>query len=168
MTKHWKDIKDYKGLYQISNSGQVRRIWKNHTRTLKPGCWNQYLCVHLWRQNRQTTYKIHTLVLNNFVGLCPAGMECRHLDGNPKNNKLNNLKWGTRSENQRDAVKHGTSSQPDNSGSKNGHAKLTEIQVVKINNLLTEGKSHVCISKMFCVSRKTVYDIDNGLTWRHI
>lgn len=141
----WRDIKEYEGLYQVSNNGQVRRIWKNHTRTLKPGCWNQYWCVHLWNNNKSTTYKIHTLVLNNFFGPCPVRMECRHLDGNPKNNKLNNLKWGTRSENQKDSVKHGTSRQPNNIGCKNGHAKLTEIQVEEIKCLLAKRKSHIYI-----------------------
>lgn len=51
---------------------------------------------------------VHRLVLEAFVGPCPEGMECRHLDGNPANNKLDNLKWGTRKENQDDSKRHGT------------------------------------------------------------
>jgi hypothetical protein len=35
-------------------------------------------------------------------------MVCRHLDGNPINNRLENLRWGTHKENKADAIKHGT------------------------------------------------------------
>lgn len=49
----------------------------------------------------------HAAVLSAWVGPCPAGMECRHLDGRPGNNNLYNLKWGTRSENAHDRISHG-------------------------------------------------------------
>ena len=141
----WKNIEGYETSYQISSFGRIRRVYchqNKNRRLLKPGCWNGYLCIHLWKQNRPTTYKIHTLVLNTFIGTCPHNMECRNLDGNPKNNHLDNLKWGTRSDNQKDSVKHGTNFRPNNIGSKNGHAKLTELQVRKIKILLMDKKSH--------------------------
>jgi hypothetical protein len=53
-------------------------------------------------------YRVHCAVLEAFVGPCPPGKECRHLDGNGQNNKLQNLKWGTRLENVQDSIKHGT------------------------------------------------------------
>jgi len=34
----------------------------------------------------------------------PDGMECRHLDGNPTNNALSNLAWGTRQQNIMDYI----------------------------------------------------------------
>jgi hypothetical protein len=52
--------------------------------------------------------RIHRLVLQAFVGPCPAGQECCHGDGDPSNNVLSNLRWGTRSDNRRDSVGHGT------------------------------------------------------------
>jgi hypothetical protein len=51
---------------------------------------------------------VHRLVLEAFVGPCPEGMECRHLDGDPANNRLENLRWGTHRENAADQVRHGT------------------------------------------------------------
>lgn len=171
MIERWKDIKDYEGIYQVSNCGRIcslRSYKHNKKRLLKPGHWNGYPCINLWKHNQPTTYKIHTLVLNTFIGACPKNMECRHLDGNPQNNQLDNLRWGTRSENQKDAVNHGTNFRPDNRGSNNGHAKLTETQVKKIKNLLIVKRSHIQIAKLFNVDRKTIYDIDNNKTWRHI
>jgi len=46
--------------------------------------------------------------LETSVGPCPEGHVTRHLNGDPTDNRLENLRWGTRSENQRDSVKHGT------------------------------------------------------------
>ena len=51
---------------------------------------------------------VHTLVLTAFVGPCPAGCECLHGDGNRTNNCDFNLRWGTRLENVRDSIAHGT------------------------------------------------------------
>lgn len=64
-----------------------------------------HVIVSLGRKN--ASY-VHRLVLEAFVGPCPEGMECRHLDGNPGNNRLDNLAWGTRKENYEDSVEHGT------------------------------------------------------------
>jgi len=62
---------------------------------------------------------IHALVLEAFVGPRPSGMHCRHLDGNPHNNAIDNLKWGTVQENQVDRERHGTGNQ----GSRNPNYK---------------------------------------------
>ena len=43
-----------------------------------------------------------------YGGPCPDGMECRHRDGNVKNNDFKNLIWGTHKQNAQDMVKHGT------------------------------------------------------------
>jgi len=51
---------------------------------------------------------VHRLVLETFVGPRPHGMEARHLDGDRTNNRVENLRWGTRKENVADAIKHGT------------------------------------------------------------
>jgi hypothetical protein len=46
------------------------------------------------------------LVLEAFLGPRPEGMECRHLDGDRANCRLDNLRWGTHSENERDKRRH--------------------------------------------------------------
>ncbi len=50
---------------------------------------------------------IHRLVLDAFSGPCPYGYQTRHLDGNPQNNHISNLKWGTALDNARDRLIHG-------------------------------------------------------------
>lgn len=64
--------------------------------------------VKLSRAGITVPGKLHRLVLIAFAGPPPAGCEVLHIDGNPGNNNRNNLRWGTRSENVRDRVRHGT------------------------------------------------------------
>lgn len=66
-----------------------------------------YHIVGMTKDGRTRRRYVHHLVLEAFVGLRAEGQECRHLDGNPLNNRLDNLAWGTSSENKYDTVKHG-------------------------------------------------------------
>lgn len=111
MTERWKDINSHPGIYQVSDLGRVKRIidgWGTKAgKILKPRIKNdRYLQVALWYNGKRIDKPIHQLVLEAFVSSRPKGMECRHLDGNRQNNNLINLRWGTRSENQRDSIRH--------------------------------------------------------------
>ena len=56
---------------------------------------------------RGRTMQLGRIVLLAMVGPNPAGTECCHKDGDPGNNDPANLYWGTRSQNTRDAMRHG-------------------------------------------------------------
>jgi hypothetical protein len=107
MQEIWKSIPGYEGCYEISDQGQVRSFQRYpQGRILRPGRMpSGHLSVALGRGNSQC---VHKLVLLAFVGVAPDKHECRHLNGNPADNRLENLCWGTRSENINDAVRHGT------------------------------------------------------------
>jgi hypothetical protein len=117
MLEHWKDIPGYEGRYQVSDLGRVRSVDRlvEFPRYLRDGAWRSaslrkrkgvllrpgpmrsgHLTVALGRGNSR---QVHQLVLLAFVGPCPEGHEVLHLDHDPKNNRLDNLKYGTRSEN---------------------------------------------------------------------
>jgi hypothetical protein len=51
---------------------------------------------------------LHHLVLEAFVGPRPPGMQCRHINGDSLDNRLENLAWGTASEDNYDRVRNGT------------------------------------------------------------
>lgn len=174
MREMWKKINGYEKLYQISNCGQVKSLSRSTTRggILKLNKHKSgHLYIKLCKDGKYESFQIHRLVLETFIGLCPVGMECRHLDGNPKNNRLNNLKWGTRSENMQDSIKHRTfkHNPPDNSGSSCGTSKLTDEQVIEIKVLIKKGElTDTEIGKIYKVSRSTVRDIRLEYTWKYV
>lgn len=51
---------------------------------------------------------VHQLVAEAFIGPRPDGQEVRHLNGDPADNRVQNLAYGTRSQNVADAIRHGT------------------------------------------------------------
>lgn len=112
----WKDITDYEGLYQISNTGYVRRNGK----ILKPNS-NRggYLYVALSKNSVQKTKYIHQLVAEHFIGKV-EGKEVDHIDSNKSNNHVSNLQYLTRFEN---ASKGSKGRTKDNRLEKNPNAK---------------------------------------------
>lgn len=110
----WKPVSGYEGLYEVSNTGFVRRASASRRapsgRMVKsrPNA-GGYLRVCLYRAGAQKDHFVHHLVLEAFVGSRPEGMEgCHSPDRNPANNDATNLRWDTKSENQYDRVRHGT------------------------------------------------------------
>lgn len=98
--------------YEVSDHGRVRSYVRREPRVLRPATANQigHRRVYLGRDDADRPGRcewVHRLVLAAFVGPCPSGQEVRHLDGDPANNKLENLAYGTRSENVRDMLAQG-------------------------------------------------------------
>jgi plasmid maintenance system antidote protein VapI len=177
--ERWKPVTGWEGFYEVSNLVRVksleRRIWvtgKGGTwhwriipeKILKPSADNDgYLLVVLCKNGVGKTCKVHRLVLEAFVGPCPDGMECRHLNGNPSDSRLENLRWGTPGENQADKVLHGT----DNKGSKNSQAKLTKEQVLEIREkYVTSGATHRKLAEKYGVAVSVIGNIVCGKTWK--
>src|SRR6478752_4911609 len=165
--EQWKDIPGYVGLYQASDEGRVRSLVRllaravergerKEKRVLKPGKdGNGRLHVALSRGGVARHYQVHRLVLQAFVGECPVGMECCHGDGDPLNNALGNLRWGTREENREDQRKHGIRF--------GTPMKLTAEQVESIRG---EVGSQREIGKKYGVSGVTIHAIRSGKTWK--
>lgn len=176
--EQWRQVDGFQ--YEVSNLGRARSQYRMvryrhgfrpvYPRLLKPGTSSGgYQMVILSRNSKTKSFRVHTLVLEAFVGRKPVGMGCRHLDGNPLNNKLSNLCWGTKSENARDAVKHGTIPHPNSAhkGESHGRAKLTNGQVKEIRR--RSGADTVStLAKEFDVSSATISRIIKRKAWRHI
>lgn len=102
----WKDVKDYEGLYQVSNLGRVKRLeWKRFSlgkwQTIKEKVLKQtigttgYWHISLNKNGSHNTYKVHRLVARAFIPN-PDNLPCiNHKDNNPLNNKVENLEWCT-------------------------------------------------------------------------
>jgi hypothetical protein len=73
---------------------------------------------------------VHSLVILAFVGPRPDGEQVRHLNGNPADNRLTNLAYGTQSQNQQDSLRHGTHAQAAKTHCPRGHSYLDEGNVM--------------------------------------
>jgi hypothetical protein len=107
----WREVAGFEGYYEVSSEGEVRSAMRRKGSkggVLKAGTTKDgYKLVSLWRDGRGLSCNVHRLVAAAFLGPCPAGMEVRHLDGDPANNVAANLRYGTSSENNWDIVAHG-------------------------------------------------------------
>lgn len=104
----WRPIAGWDG-YQVSSDGRVRSNKRGgEWRILKPTLVGGYEEVRLFNGRRIRARKVHLLVADAFLGPRPPGLETRHMDGNSRNNAATNLRYGTRSQNRRDRIAHGT------------------------------------------------------------
>ena len=108
MNEIWKDIKGYEGLYQISNLGQVKSLARpinnfnqccNKDKLLKGGIKRGYRQVILLKDKKRKYASVHRLVAEAFLPNPDKKPQVNHIDGNKKNNRLDNLEWVTASEN---------------------------------------------------------------------
>lgn len=107
MKEIWKDIEGYEGRYQISNFGRARTL--NYKRTgktkiLKLCTLYTGYCVLVLRTggagSKQLHLLVHRLVARAFITK-PDGKDfVNHKDGNRLNNKVDNLEWCSKGENE--------------------------------------------------------------------
>ena len=170
----WLPVVGWEGFYEVSDRGEVRSVERRVTcshgfdRVYKA----QYLKVrgNPHRMNYQEVTlsrpgeikhgKVHRMVLEAFVGPCPDGMECRHLNNDPTDNRLENLAWGTKAENGADRAENGLKK-----GDRHHDAKLTAFQVFmlrerpKYRGLISD------IAAEFGISRVHASRIRGGTYW---
>lgn len=164
MLIEWRDIPGYGG-YQASSDGRVRSVdrmvtyapsWKapnGYTRLKRgvvlrpaahhsPGNSSGHLMVMAGRGKHLS---VHVAVALAFHGLPPTDeYEVLHNDGDPSNNEVLNLRWGTRSENNKDVTRH-------------GRRKLTLAEADEVRKLRADGWSLPALSRRF--------DMNTGQLW---
>ena len=96
----WLPVVGYEDLYEVSNSGRVRRINQTKYTYLRPSL-NRglYLRVSLSRENKSKTFTVHRLVASAFVPNPDSKQEIDHMNGNRMDNRASNLLWVTHIEN---------------------------------------------------------------------
>ena len=165
----WKIIPEFPE-YEVSDRGEVRR--KVASRGTRPGKLlrpydngNGYLKVQLVNKGIKKRATVHRLILQTFRGPPPRGKtDCAHLNGLRSDNRLSNLEWKSRAENMLDAKVHGTAA----IGERNGHAKLTEQDVMHMRRRRQNGETFQSIANSYSVSRRTASDAIKGKNWGHI
>lgn len=140
MKIEWKDIYGYEGIYRISNSGMVKSLPRVSQgganlkgKILKPYLRNNgYLYVNLFKGKIPTSFSVHSLVANHFVGERPSEKhQVNHVDFNKTNNLFTNLEWVTAKENIQHAIRNGSAHLKQNPSN-----RVTEIHVFKKGKLV--------------------------------
>lgn len=125
-------------------------IWKNAK-------FSELSAIIMYTQQSSQFKEISELMLG--IGL----VEMRHLDDNPLNNRLENLKWGTQKENMRDARKN---NKLRGSSCKASRSKLSKSDLAKIFKLKSKGLYYRDIGRMFGVSSGTIGRVINRKSYR--
>lgn len=152
----WRGIPGFAG-YEASSHGRIRNVdGKLIQQQLNDHEQIGRYTVSIYKYGNQTTQFVHRLVLLAFAGPPREGEEACHRNGNKIDNRSVNLRWGTRSENQREKVRH---------GSRGGPAKLTTEQAAEIRHRRAGGETQQSIADAFGVSRSLVSMIESGAVW---
>lgn len=180
--EEWKPIPGYECFYECSSEGRLRsldrtityksRLGKERKKSTKGRLLSPYVtkrkrtrvsyeAIALRVNNVKKRYNVHRLVLLTFVGPCPKGMEARHLNGVSTDNRLVNLVYGTKKENEEDRKLHGGFSRTYTS-------PLTEADVHWIDEQLNSGVSSSVIAERLGVNAVTVLSIHRRKSWKDV
>jgi hypothetical protein len=117
----WKDIEEFKGLYQVSNLARVKSVERLRSNgnglqlqpekikdiQIQP---NGYYYVNLYMNNKNHTRRIHRLVAQAFIPNKESKPDVNHMDTDKSNNLPHNLEWATKKENTQHLIKSGKGS----------------------------------------------------------
>lgn len=119
MKEIWKDIPGYEGLYQVSNLGRVKSLerYKDNNgglvkmpeKIMQGGIRNGYVLVSLTKDGKRKSFSAHRLVAQAFIQNPEDKPTVNHINGNKRDNRVDNLEWNTDLENIRHAFATGLS-----------------------------------------------------------
>lgn len=170
LTEQWKAIEGFENLYEISNLGRIKSLWKvrgTESRILKPYRTERgYLSVCLYPGPFDKN--VHWLVLRAFIGPPPDNHEPNHKNGKRDDNRLDNLEWVTRSQNIIHSYRVLGRKRADMRGQRNTNAKLTTIKVIKFRKQHSNGRTIRSIANETGLTWSAIRDAVKKITWSHI
>ncbi len=118
--------------YEVSNFGNARSWKSGDPKILKPQITKRgYLYVQLYINGKHEKHLVHRLVAQAFIANPDNKPEVNHLNGVKSDNRVENLEWVTRSENNQHAHIMGLAT----SGGRHAKAKLTDAQAAWIRHV---------------------------------
>lgn len=174
----WKDVPGYEKHYQVSNEGKVKSVarvvavprtrWGGAgTRAINEAVMalqtdrRGRVFVALRKQGSGKRFTVASLVAAAFIGPRPEGLLVLHGDGDSTNNRADNLRYGSHSDNIEDARQHGTLSQ----GERQWLAKLTASEVMFIR--ITDMRG-VDLAKHYGVTAACISAVRQRKNWKHV
>jgi hypothetical protein len=172
----WRPVVGFVGVYEVSDYGRVRSLSRESVRSnghkyfvrgqirVTPVSKGGYLIVMLCCDGTKYPANVHSLVARAFIGPRPKGKEVAHRDGNRLNAALYNLRYATPVENDADKIQHGTRSE----GERNGHARLTSINVITMRKRVAAGESQRNVAADYNVCSSHICKIINRKLWTSV
>ena len=168
----WKDIKNYEGLYQVSNLGRIKSLKHGKERILKSFKEaNGYLKICLCNNNVKKTFSIHKLVANTFLDNPKNHPVINHINGNKSDNRIINLEFCTYSYNSKQAYELGLLKRK--YGKENPCAKKV-CQYDKKGNFIKKWDSIIEASQKLGINHSHIseccggkYKTTGGYVWRY-
>jgi hypothetical protein len=170
-----KEIPGHKGYYADTN-GEIWSAWRQNGdgwiinmktihKLAKHKLWWGHLQVRFQIDGVRKGKRVHRLIGKAFIPNPNNLPFVCHENGNPGDNRVGNLYWGTQKENMRDRVKHGTHRR----GSRSNTAKLNRFSVERIKLLreVCPTMSQGNIAKIYDVSQSTISSILRGHNWSY-
>jgi hypothetical protein len=153
--------------YEVDELGQIWSLPKKTrkgVRMIKPLKHPKtgYMYVDLCNDGKVKKFTVHRLVALNLIINPEDKPQVNHINGDKTDNRVVNLEWCTRSENQKHSINIGLRSAK---GVKNSQCKLNEQDVLYIRNSKENGS---ILAKKFNISHPTICDIRKGRIWTHI
>ncbi|MDG1314913.1 MAG: HNH endonuclease [Flavobacteriaceae bacterium] len=156
--------------YMINNEGVIYSLKFRNSNNVKEMTLSThsagYSVVKFRKDGKRKDFYVHRLVMLTFVG--ESNLTVNHKNGVKKDNRLENLEYLSMSEN----VKHAwiTGLKPCIKGENHFNSILTENQVIEIKNQLLKPYRGIGrdLGKKYNVNRKTIGDIRNNKTWKHV
>ena len=129
MSERWSAISGFEGRYEVSSRGRVRSLARStrHGRRIKGRVMRSnrstpYAMVTLCRDGRRSYHLVHRLMAEAFIPN-PEGLPVvRHLNDDPRDNRLENLAWGTHSDNTQDILRNGNNAFANRTHCLRGHS----------------------------------------------
>lgn len=176
--EEWRDIPGHDGHYQASSLGRIRSmdregktcygsIRKLKGRILHPHINKAGYCrVH---PNVTASQFVHRLVALAFIPNPEGHPVINHKDGNPRNNRPENLEWCTQMHNVHHALDIGLATRrPVGKGDACIASKLTEAQVKQIKTRLKAGERICDMVADYPVGKTAISEIAAGRSWGHV
>jgi hypothetical protein len=159
----WKQLDKFPG-YSVSDEGQVRNDRTGHI--LKPQLnTSGYPMAALPTERGWRTFSIHRLVAFAFLPPpLPGQNEVAHNDGTRTNNRATNLRWATKTENQRDRLLHGTHGR----GERGTRAKFTNAEAALLRAFMRANPrvKNTELARQHGVSHETIRALRKGETYQ--
>ncbi len=109
MLEVWRSVKEFEGMYEVSNLGRVRSLRREHPLIMSQCIINTgYKAVRFGIKGKTYNRLVHRLVAKEFCEGYAEGLTVNHIDADRLNNSASNLEWVTHKENIHDMMARGT------------------------------------------------------------